>query len=178
MTDFGPAICMKWNDEAQVLMPINDRWARAASRQLVHGDAYMIREHAERSGESHRHHFACIREAWLNLPEQHCGLPYSYSPEHLRKYALIRTGYCDTQSFVCGSKAEAERWAANIRPMDEFSLVTVQECLVVRQTAQSQSKKAMGSHVFQESKQAVLEFLAGMIGCSVDQLAANSKKAA
>ncbi len=176
MSDFGPALLCRWDGEA--LIPANARWASAADRQLVVGETYMVREHAERSYETHRHFFACVHEAWVNLPEIHAGLPYSISPEHLRRYALIRTGYCDTQSYVCSSKAEADRWAANIRPMDEFSLVTVQECLVVRQTAKSQSKKAMGAHVFQESKQAVLEFLAGLIGCSVEQLAANTKAAA
>ncbi len=176
MTDFGPAIRMQWDGE--YLIPTDARWQAAADRQLVVGETYMIREHAERSQESHNHYFACIHHAWLNLPETHAGLPYSISSEHLRKFALIRSGFADTQSYACTSRAEAERWAANIRPLDEFSLVTVRECLVVRQTAKSQSRRAMGKSVFQDSKQAVLEFLASLIGVSVEQLAATSRTAA
>ena len=176
MTDFGAAIRMQWDGE--YLIPTDARWQAAADRQLVVGETYMIREHAERSQESHNHYFACIHHAWLNLPEAHAGLPYSISAEHLRKFALIRTNYADTQSYACSSKAEADRWAANIRPMDEFSIVSVKGCMVVRQTAQSQSRRAMGNAVFQESKEAVLGFLAEMIGVSVEQLAATSKDAA
>lgn len=176
MSDFGQAILMKWDGESMI--PANPRWAANADRQLVVGEAYMIREHAERSTAEHNHYFGCVRHAWLNLPDGSAGLSYAISAEHLRSYALIRCGYCDSQTFVANSKAEAIRLAAFIRPIDDFAIVTVDGCTVTRLTAQSQSKKAMGVHVFQESKQAVLEFLADLIGVRVEDLTRVTKEAA
>ena len=167
---FGPAIRMQWDGES--LIPSNQRWAQAADRQLIVGEHYMVREHAERSKEDHNHYFAILHRAWENLPEAHSGLPYSISAEHLRAYALIRCGYADVKTFIGSSKAEAQRIASFIRPMDEFALVTVDGSTVTRLTAQSQSKRAMGHETFHESKQKVLEFLADLIGISADELCA------
>ncbi|WP_216073446.1 hypothetical protein, partial [Acinetobacter baumannii] len=72
---------------------------------------------------SHNHEFAWLHEAWHSLPERYA--EQFPSSEHLRKYALIQAGYSNSHSLVCGSKAEALRLAAFIRPMDEFAVVTV-----------------------------------------------------
>ena len=92
----------------------------------------------------------------------------------------IKCGYADERSIVCSSKAEAQRVAAFIRPMDSFALVTVHElsALVRVYTAQSQSMKAMGKRQFQESKTAVLDYVAGLIGTSAEALAKNAGRAA
>lgn len=129
---------------------------------------YFLAPIEDRSPESHRHYFAAINEAWANLPED---LAQEYpTPEHLRKKALIRAGYADEQSIVCSSTAEALRFAAFLRPIDDYSVVTVSRNVVTRYAAKSQSQRAMGKAAFQESKEKVLEIVAGMIGVERDQL--------
>jgi len=144
-------------------------FAALADKQFVIGEVYVLGEaDQERSGASHRHYFASVHEAWLNLPEREAErFPTS---EHLRKYALIKAGYCDVRDMVCASKAEAVRVGAFVKPMDPYALVVVSAAVVRVYTAKSQSHKAMTKRVFQESKDAVLGVLAGMIEVSREQL--------
>lgn len=138
--------------------------ARRADLTYVVHEVYPLQVEQQRSQATHNHEFAAIADMWASLPERFKDEPWAQSPEHLRKYALIRCRYCDTQTYACGSRAEAERWARNLRPLDEYSIVTVEGTTVYRFTAQSQSRKAMGAKLFQESKTAVLEFIEDLIG--------------
>jgi hypothetical protein len=98
----------------------------------------------------------------VNLPEQ---LADRFATsEHLRKWALIKAGYRDERTIVCASKSEAQRIAAFFKPMDDFAVVVSREATVISWTAKSQSVKAMGNKVFQESKTKVLDVLSEMIG--------------
>ena len=160
---------MRWEDDS--LHPVGHRWRVAAGRQLVVGEQYQITEAATRSAKSHNHFFACVHHAWQSLPETMAELPHAKSSEHLRKFALIHTGFHNVEYHTCANPAEAERWASRIRPLDEFSIVHVDGNNVVRMTPQSQSMTAMGAAKFQESKQKVLEYLADLICVSVDDLA-------
>ena len=135
-----------------------------ADRHFVVDEDYLLVEHHERSQATHNHEFASITDLWKSLPERFSHEPWAQSAEHLRKFALIRTGFCNTQTYACGSRAEAERWAQNLRPLDEYSIVTVEGTTVHRFTAQSQSRRAMGAKRFQESKTAILEYLEDLIG--------------
>lgn len=155
-------LMFRWTGEE--LVPVNRRWQSLADRHLVVGEEYYLAEHNDRSMNTHRHYFASVAEAWRNLPEHFAGLPFTESAEHLRAYALIRTGYCDAHTIVCSSKAEASRMAAFIRPIDGFSIVDVKEATVTRYVAKSQSMKAMDKQEFQQSKAAVLDFLDDLIG--------------
>lgn len=155
-------LMFRWTGEE--LVPVNRRWQSLADRYLVVGEEYYLAEHNDRSMNTHRHYFASVAEAWRNLPEHFAGLPFTESAEHLRAYALIRTGYCDAHTVVCSSKAEASRMAAFIRPIDGFSIVDVKEATVTRYVAKSQSMKAMDKQEFQQSKVAVLDFLDDLIG--------------
>lgn len=143
--------------------PANQRQAKASDAIYTIGEVYPLEPAYQRSHASHNHEFAFVNEAWLNLPESYSIAPFAASPEHLRKHALIMTGWCDTQTFACGSKAEAERWAANLRPLDEYSVVIVQGTTVTRAVAKSQSMRAMGKKDFQASKTAIMEYLEDMI---------------
>jgi hypothetical protein len=125
----------------------------------------------ERSEKSHRQYFAAIREGFLNLPH-HLDQQFA-SPEALRKHCLIKAGFYDKRSILCSSKAEAQRVAAFLKPMDEYAIVTVEAALVTVYTAQSQSFRAMGKEKFQASKQAVLDIIAAMIGTPVETLREN-----
>jgi hypothetical protein len=117
---------------------------------------------------SHRHYFSCIAEVWQNLPP--AAAERFASPEHLRKWALVKAGFRDERSFVCASKAEALRLAAFLRPVDEFAVVSVNGAAVVMLTAKSQNLRSMDRKTFGASKNAVLEVLADLIGVSPAQL--------
>lgn len=160
----------QWDGEAMV--PASPRWAREADRQFVIGERYMLTEYHDRSMATHNHEFASIADMWASLPERYADEPWAQSAEHLRKYALIKCRYCNTQTYSCGSHAEAERWAQNLRPLDEYSIVTVEGTTVYRFTAQSQSKRAMGAKLFQESKSAILDYIEDLIGIERDRNAA------
>lgn len=157
-------VAYQWDGEA--MKPLHPR---IADKEYVVGERYMLAPFEQRSTASHNHEFGWLHEAWLNLPEHLSG--DFLSSEHLRKWALIRAGYSDSQSHVCSSKAEALRLAAFLRPIDEFSVVIVSNCVVTRFTAQSQSKRAMGAKLFQESKTAIMEVIARLIGVERDALA-------
>jgi hypothetical protein len=155
-----------WDGDAMVPLP---GFRRRCDEQYVIGERYLLEPIEERSAASHRHFFAAIRECWMNLPDR-IGDRFS-SPEALRKHALVQTGYRDERSIVCASRAEAQRVAAFVRPMDDFAVVTVREAIVVVYTAKSQSMRAMGREEFGKSKEAVLDYLASLIGTDRDALA-------
>ena len=169
----APITC-RWDGEAFV--PASQYWAARADRDFVVGEVYRIAEQRERSAASHNHFFAAINDAWANLPER---LQEEYpTSEHLRKKALIRKGYADERSIVCASKAEALRVASFVKPMDEYAIVTVREGVVRVYTAQSQSTRSMGAKAFQESKQAVLDYVDELLGVERGATAANAARAA
>lgn len=166
MSNAPPILCTFDGESFVPLQP------RLADKYFVAGESYPLIVHERRSGASHNHFFAIIAETHLNLPEDLAErLP---TPEHLRKYALIRAGYRDERSISCASKAEAQRVAAFIKPMDEFAVVTVVEAVVTVYTPKSQSLRSMGARVFAESKEAVLNVLAGLIGVDPTTLSRSS----
>lgn len=129
---------------------------------LEEGPVYDVAADKRRSDVTHRHEFAWLNEAHANLPE-HLARQYP-SVEHLRKAALIATGWCTTADYVCGSRAEAARWAANLRrEMDEYAVVVVSAVVVRVHRAKSQARNAMGGADFQASKSAILAWVAGLL---------------
>lgn len=166
-------IPFRWDGEAMV--PLKG-WAATCDREYVIGETYRLAPFEERSLASHNHYFAAIHEAWQNLPEP---LAERFpTAEHLRKYAVIKAGYCDQRTEVVASKAEAQRIARFIRPLDEYAIVVSNESTVSIFTAKSQSMKAMGKKAFGESKQEVLEIVAAMVGVEVAALRKNAGAAA
>jgi hypothetical protein len=161
--DTFPPQHFEWNGEAMI--PLHPR---RADKTFVVGQRYSLVQYEERSSASHNHEFAWLKEAWLSLPE-HLADKFP-SPEHLRKFALIRAGYSDSHTITCRSKAEATRVAAFIRPIDEFAVVIVQGTTVTRFTAKSQSKRAMGAKEFYESKERIMEVVARMLNVAPQEL--------
>jgi len=156
----APPIIFEWQGDA--MTPATPFMARLCDKHFVIGEKYRLIEDYARSHKSHAHYFAAINDAWKTLPET---MAEEYpTSEHLRKKALIRKGYCDERTFVCSSKAEAQRLAPFVAPMDHYAIVTVKESTVRVYTAQSQSTRAMGAKAFQESKQAVLDFIDALLG--------------
>ena len=147
---------------------------RAAARYAV-GNTYLLAETRLRSRRSHDHYFAALHDAWLNLPEAVSGsFP---TEEHLRKYALIKTGFYKLQIDVMDTERDAMRLAVACRRHD-FVIVTVTGSAVYRYSPMSQSKEAMGHDEFQRSKQAVLDYLAELIKVDPDTLRAEAGQAA
>lgn len=166
-----PAMAFMWDGEA--MQPMR---RGLADKHYVVGEKYILEQHKERSTASHSHYFAALTETWRNLPEDVADqFP---TAEHLRKWCLIKAGFADERSIVCASKAEAQRVAAFIKPMDEYALVTVRDATVRVYTAQSQSTRAMNAATFQRSKEAVLEIAAGIIGTTPEAVAENARSVA
>lgn len=166
-------VLFTWDGESMVAQR---RFQTVCDKQFVVGEVYPMIVQEPRSQASHNHYFASIETAWLNLPEDiAANFPNS---EHLRKYALIKSGFADERSIVCASKAEAQRVAAFIKPMDHYAIVMVSEATIKVYTAQSQSNKAMGKKVFQGSKDAVLDVIARLVGTDRHELRQNAGQAA
>lgn len=168
----APISC-RWSGDSFVPLP---RFHNEVNARFVVGQVYSLDEMLSRSSASHAHFFACIADAWHNLPDDVA--QQWATPEHLRKWCLIKAGYRDERSVVCSSKAEAQRVAAFIRPMDEYAVVTVSEAVVRVYTAQSQSMRAMGKQKFQESKEAVFAILEEMLGVPVGTVVREAARAA
>lgn len=129
-------------------------------------NGWQMAEH--RSAKSHDHFFACVNEAWKSLPENMADdFP---SPEHLRKWALIKAGFCSETRIVCANNAEAMTLAAKAKAMDKFSLVAIDGKLVTIWTADSQRKDAMGRQAFQEAKDRALDEISKLIGTNAATL--------
>jgi len=162
-----PPIAFTWTGKH--MMPRD----RRADDFYDEGVTYALVPWQGRSMKSHDHLFACLTEAWKNLPEdQFERFP---SPEHFRKYLLIKSGHYHLAESVFDTEADAEKYAARVRGLDKYCIVMVSGGSVREYTAQSQSKKEMGRKVFQESKQACLELAAQMIGVTVKELAKHAE---
>jgi len=167
-------VLFSWDGE--VMQPLGDRMAKLCDEQFVIGMRYRLVEYEDRSIRSHNHYFASLSTAWNNLPE-HLAERFP-TPEHLRKYALIKCGFYDSRSIAVKSNAQAREIAKFMAPCDEFSIITASEATVTIYTAKSQSMKAMGKADFAESKQKVLEFVSSLIGTTREQLTHNVSEAA
>lgn len=132
------------------------------------GRVYTLAPVEERSRASHSHQFAWLEDAWASLPDL---LAERFpTAEHLRKWALIKAGFCDVQEVACASKAEALRWAAILRAREPYSLVIAREGVVRVATAESQSMRSMGRERFQASKDGIIRVISELLEITPDQL--------
>ncbi len=165
-------LTFRWTGEAMEILP---RFAKEADKRFVIGQCYTMEEIQERSSATHRHYFAAVNEAFVNLPETIAA--QWPTAEHLRKFCLIKAGFHNHRSIVARSKAEAQKLAAFIRPMDDFAIVTVNDCVVDVFTARSQSNRAMNKQEFAQSKERVLAILDEMLGVSAGEVAKQGEAA-
>lgn len=166
-------IAFEWTGEEFKPLP---RFRRECDRHYVVGQVYHLVEEHERSQASHRQYFAAVHDAWLNLPEA-MGEQFPTS-EHLRKWALIKAGFCNERDEVFSNAADALRAAALIRPADEYAIVEARGVVVKVYTAKSQSVRAMAKDEFEASKRAVLDLVASYIKLDAHTLSANAGAAA
>ena len=161
-----PPIAVRWDGE--VFRPLKPKKADA---HFVVDQVYWLEEASERSWASHQHQFAFIAEAWMNLPER---LTDTFpSPEHLRKAALIATGWKRETIIEAGGKAAAARVAAYVRGEDEFAHIVVRGPTVIVRKARSQRMHGldrMSKAEFQQSKDAILGWISNLIGVDPQQL--------
>ena len=151
-------------------------FAKRCDQEFVVGERYRMEVREESSTASRNFYFASLAEAWENLLEEDAQrFP---SPDHLRKWALVKAGFCNQRTIVAASKAEAIRTSAVVRELDEFAVVTVHDEVVTVYTARSQRVHAMGREDFERSKRAVLEIVSGMIGVKESALESNAGTAA
>lgn len=163
----------RWSGDEMVPLP---RFAARARKQFVVGEVYPLIVHEDRSDASHRQYFAAIAEGWRQLPENIADRwP---SPEYLRKWCLVRSGFADEQATVCSSDKQATEIAAFIRPLDSYAVITVKGPVVTVYRAKSQSRRAMNKADFESSKRAVLDLIADLVGTDADTLSANADRAA
>jgi hypothetical protein len=161
-----------WDEAASAMIA---KWPKLAAQRFDNGADYLLAPVEHRSDQNHKHEFAWIREAWLNLPE---ALADEYaSPEHLRKRALIMAGFYVETILDVGSHAAALRVAQFARGEDEYAVAVVRGGVVVVRKAKSQSKRTMDKAEFQASKTAILDIIAGMIGVSPETLNKQDAKA-
>lgn len=164
MTD-APLV-YEWSDEGSwVPLP---RFRKRCDAEFAVGERAILVKHEERSMNSHRHFFAQVKELWMTLPE---GMEDQFpNAEILRKWALIKSGFCDVQTYVAATKADAQRAAEWGRSKD-YAIITIRDRVVTKYTPKSQSVAAMGKADFQASKDAVFRVISELIGVHPTTLA-------
>lgn len=158
-------IKVMWNGTAFV--PSN-RQLEYCRKEFGEGEIVTFERNEERSVASHSHQFAWLHEAFLNLPE-HIARKHP-SEDHLRKWALIETGFCHEDISVWETATDAMTAASIMKKLDTYCVVVVRGNIVRRYSAMSQSARAMGKKKFEDSKSAILELISNLIGVAPDQL--------
>jgi len=116
-----------------------------------------------------RRYFAIIRESWQNLRP-----PWSdmfSSSEALRKYCLIKAGWCDTTTVVAGSRKAAQDVAEAMRRLDRYALVEIRGDVLTIHVAKSQTRRHQPKALFVPCAEQVYRILSEMLGTDVEQAA-------
>lgn len=168
MNDNRP-ITWIWNDADECLRPFGVWMRQRAKDQYGDGEILRLQEPVDRTQRAEGFFFSNLADMWSSLPEKYADEWWAESPESLRAFALMRTGFANIEDFPCSSAGEAKRWAARLEPMAEYCIVEVRGNVVRRYTPKSQSRKAMpGKSTFAESSSKVLGFIADLIGLDKD----------
>lgn len=169
-------IVYEWDGDAMVPLP---RHKREADREFVVGLKYTLEAFTpedQRSRAAHARFFAMVKEYWQNLPERFSAEPWALTEDFLRHYALIKTGYVKIDTYTCGSRAEAVRWASMLPPPvgergePVYYLRNVEGSVLTQIRPKSQAYKAMRKAEFLASSDAVLDFLADMVGATAESV--------
>ena len=154
-----------WDGEH--LIPLR-KYAAICDRELTIGERFICGIEPLSSPASRRHFFAVINELFESWPETH---PRQFAtPDHLRRWALIRCGFRSERQFAAASPAEARRLATFLHGGDEYAEIAVNGNVVVEWKALSQKSYAMGREQFAKSKAETLAFLAEQVGVTVESL--------
>jgi hypothetical protein len=164
-----------WDGAAMTPMP---HFRKLAGEAFKVGRLYRLAEAEPRSATSHRHYFAVINEAWLNMPETE--REQWLTPDELRKWCLTFTGWRTIREYPARTETEAIRVMKYLQGDERYSRVEVdRETNIVRQIIpMSQSEPAMSRTDFQKSKDDVFRVLAEKLGVDVDTLTREAGNAA
>jgi hypothetical protein len=152
-----------WDGEAMIP---DAKFKKLAERQFIKGERYVLEAHDQVSHKERAHYHATIAEAHSNLEGD--VLERYPTPEHLRKWALVKAGWRTVQHQSFDTEARANWVATMIRSKDAFAVVTVQGKLVTVYTPRSQrvGPGCMTREEWQQSKRDVLDIVSGTIGVS------------
>ncbi len=150
------------------------------------GQIAAFKEDKERAEESHRHYFACVREAWRQRPEylvDRFGTDEKQGADKLRKWCLIKAGFCDRRIFVAASTEQALAYVANAGWIDDSVVSFIEGNVVTTLRARTQKMKKSGEDGmdkkdFEASKEAVLRECAHLVGVDVASLEEQARRAA
>ncbi len=161
--------------EGQGVMRVMPRALAECVAHYGQGEVVILAPVEERSEVSHRHEFAWLRDVWATLPESIANdFP---SADHLRKRALIATGWCHVRDYPCASKPEALRLAAMLEAeLDDYAVVIPRGDVVRVCRAKSQSRNKMKAADFQASKTAIMDWIANLIGVSPEDLISHASR--
>lgn len=159
-----------WNGEAMVP---SERFAALAKRQFTKDASYVLEPHEPASHKERGFYFASIREAHDNIDGE--TLARYPTPEHLRKWALIKAGWRKENHTVCDTADDALKLAAFLRRLDDQAVVVVRENVVQIFVARSQrignpEDGFMTQDEWKKSKQDVLDILSQQIGVTRREL--------
>lgn len=163
-------------------MMFRARWLGGVLRPMTNslpdldeGEVVFVEMERGRSPASHKHQFAWLNDAWASLPEGVAEMPWAETPETLRKHALIACGYSQSYTLDCGANATAQRVKRALIAAEAgkhgYAVGQVRGPVVTVWTPESQSMRAMGGKRFNESKAAILAWIADKIGVAPEDLA-------
>lgn len=163
-------ILVKWDDDRDVFVPA--RRIVGQLKKLYHdGQAIWLEQIQFRSMASHNHQFVEIHDRWESMPEYITSR--FINEKHLRKYALIRTGWVkEMRHLPFTNREDAITGAVLARLIDSYALVTIDDCVVSFYVARSQrmsGPESMTNSEFQKSKTDVLAFLDALLGIATEE---------
>ena len=126
------------------------------------GVTYRMQEE-DASTQSRRHYHARLAELWENFP--HDSFP---SPEHLRKFALIRTGQYHEVLIPASNEMLQGAFVAVAKSFDKFAICVCEDGFVKAYRAISQAKGAMSEDEFNKSKDKVLAYIEDLLARDVE----------
>jgi hypothetical protein len=167
------ALYWEWDEAACAMHPL-PRFQERAKQQFADKGIYRLQVFDSRTTGSHNHYFASLNTAWKNLPEN---LSKRFpTMDHLRKWLLIKCGYCAVCTIACATEKDARALIASASRFDQHAVIMTAGTVVTILTAESQSAASMNKATFQSSKRAVLEEAAALIGSTADELMAHGNR--
>lgn len=150
----GITIACQWDGEN--FAPLRN-FRKVVNSSFVVGEVYHLSTIEQRSAKQHARYFALVGEYWQTLPETMRGdFP---SSEHLRKHALIRTGYCMERKIVCADDRQALEAALLAKDLDSYCIAQPNGRVCTIWTAETQNTRAMDKDRFRASSDAVLSWI-------------------
>lgn len=163
-----------WRDGA--FWPATPYQATRCAEHFEIGGKYALIEYQPRNMPRHAALFAQLDEVWEQLPE---GMADDFpTQDHLRAFALIKTGWHDRTSYILKDADEALKLAGDLRRRSQFSLVVVSGATVDFYEPKSQAVRAMKDPEFVKSMNDVLDYAANLVGIDRNTLKENAGQAA